>query len=349
MPVTLAEIVQKTGGRLEGNGDTVIHSMAGLEDAKPGDVSFLANPRYSACVATTKASAVIVNDNWNGVAPCSLVRVKNADAAFSLVASVLCPPSVIPAAGIHSTAVIAPDAKIGTDVSIGPYCVIEGSSQIGDRSILFAGCYIGQGTVVGNDCRLYPRVSTREYTKIGDRVIIHNGAVIGSDGFGYSKEGRAWKKIPQVGIVEIGNDVEIGANTTIDRARFGKTVISNGVKIDNLVQIAHNVKVGENTAMAAQVGISGSTVIGSNVQLGGQAGCTGHVSIGDNSIVGGQAGITKDIRPNVFVSGYPAMEHQKAIKLQAHVNRLPELKKKIEQMEKRLAEIEAKEGKAGNS
>jgi UDP-3-O-[3-hydroxymyristoyl] glucosamine N-acyltransferase len=343
MSLTLAEIAQKTGGRLEGKGDTPVSGMAGLEDAKPGDVSFLANPRYSACVATTKASVVIVNEDWKGLAPCPVIRVKNADAAFAVVVSILCPPHVGPSPGIHSTAVIASDAKLGSDVSVGPYCVIESAAQIGDRTILFAGCYVGHGTVVGKDCRFYPRVSTREYTKIGDRVIIHNGAVIGSDGFGYIKDGRAWKKIPQVGIVEIGNDVEIGANTTIDRARFGKTFISNGVKIDNLVQIAHNVKVGENTAMAAQVGISGSTIIGSNVQIGGQAGCTGHVSIGDNSIVGGQAGITKDIRSNIFVSGYPAMEHQKAVKLQAHVNRLPELKKRIEQMEKRLAELEGKE------
>jgi len=340
MPMTLAEIANNTGGRLEGKGDAVISGMAGLEDAKTGDISFLANPRYSSCVAETKASAVIVNESWNGVAPCPVIKVKNADAAFAVVAAVLCPPSVVPDAGIHSSAVVAMDAKLGADVSIGPHCVIEKAVKIGDRTILFAGCYIGQGTVIGKDCRFYPRVSTREYTVIGDRVIIHNGAVIGSDGFGYSKDGRTWKKIPQVGIVEIGNDVEIGANTTIDRARFGKTVIGNGVKIDNLVQIAHNVKVGENTAMAAQVGISGSTIVGSNVQLGGQAGVAGHVTIGDDSVVGGQAGVTKDVLPRTFVSGFPAMDHGKAMKIHAHMNRLPELKKRIELMEKRLTEID---------
>ncbi|MDD4873144.1 MAG: UDP-3-O-(3-hydroxymyristoyl)glucosamine N-acyltransferase [Kiritimatiellae bacterium] len=345
MPLTVTEIAKKMEGRVEGDGDVVISGMAGLEDGKTGDISFLSNPRYSSYLATTKVSAVVVNEDWSGVSPCSIIRVKNADAAFAVVASMLCPPSVVPGPGIHPSAVIASDVKLGTDVSIGPYCMIEKGVRVGDRTILFTGCYLGQGTIVGKDCRLYPRVSTREYTKIGDRVIIHNGAVIGSDGFGYSKDGKVWKKIPQVGIVEIGNDVEIGANVTIDRARFGKTVVGNGVKIDNLVQIAHNVKIGENTAMAAQVGVSGSTIIGSNVQFGGQAGISGHLHIGDNSVVGAQAGVTKDVKSCTFVSGYPAMEHDKAIKLHAHMARLPVLKKKIEEMEKRLSELEERIGK----
>ena len=201
---------------------------------------------------------------------------------------------------------------------------------------------------MGRDCKFYPRMSTREYTKIGDRVIIHNGAVIGSDGFGYSKDGKVWKKIPQIGVVEIGNDVEIGANVTIDRARFGKTVISNGVKIDNLVQVAHNVKIGENTAIAAQAGISGSTEIGSGVQIGGQAGFSGHLTVGDNSVVGGQAGVIKNVPPAVFVSGYPAMDHGKAMKLQAHVGRLPVLKQRISELEKKIIELESRIGKGAN-
>jgi len=345
MPTTVEEIARKLEGRLEGNGDALISGMAGLEDARAGDITFLSNPRYASFVAGTKATAVIVNDAWNGTAPCAVIRVKNADAAFAVVASILCPPSVVPSSGIHGTAVIAPDVALGKDVSIGPYCVIEKGVRIGDRTVLFAGCYLGVGTTVGVGCRFYPHVTTREYTKIGNRVIIHNGAVIGSDGFGYSKDGNVWEKIPQVGIVEIGDDVEIGANVTIDRARFGKTLICQGVKIDNLVQIAHNVKVGENTAMAAQVGISGSTVIGANVQLGGQSGFSGHLTVGDNSVVGGQAGVIKDVPPATFVSGYPAMEHVKAMKLQAHVARLPELKQKIAGMEKRIADLESKMGK----
>jgi len=342
MPLTVGDIAKKIGGRLEGKGEAVVSGMAGLEDAQPGDISFLANPKYASRVADTKAAAVIVNEGWNGTARCPVIRVKNADAAFAMIALMLAPPPVLSAPGIHSTAVIAPDAKIGNNVSIGPYCVIEKGVKVGDGTILFAGCYLGQETVVGRDCRFYPHVTTREYTKIGDRVIIHNGAVIGSDGFGYSMEGKQWKKIPQVGLVEIGNDVEIGANTTIDRARFGKTIIANGVKIDNLVQVAHNVRIGENTAIAAQAGISGSTRVGSNVQIGGQAGFAGHLDIGDNSAVGAQAGVTKDVQPATFVTGYPAMEHTKSAKMHAHLARIPEMKQEIKEIDKRLSNLEAK-------
>jgi UDP-3-O-[3-hydroxymyristoyl] glucosamine N-acyltransferase len=345
MPLTVAEIAEKIGGYLEGDGNVVISGMAGLEDGNAGDISFLSNPRYSSCIATTKVSAVVVNEDWKGTAPCSVIRVKNADAAFAVIASMLSPPPVVPVPGIHPSAVIASDVKLGLEISIGPYCVIEKGVVVGDRTVLFAGCYLGQDVVIGSDCRFYPHVTIREYVRIGNRVIIHNGAVVGSDGFGYSKDGKAWKKIPQVGIVEIGDDVEIGANVTIDRARFGKTVVGNGVKIDNLVQIAHNVKVGENTAMAAQVGISGSTIVGSGVQLAGQVGLAVHLNIGDDAIIGAQSGVSKDVKPRTFMFGYPAMEQIKGAKIHAHMMRLPELKKKIEQMEKRLIELEKKAGK----
>lgn len=348
MTLTAVQIAQKMGGKLEGLGDVAISGMAGLEDAKIGDISFLANPRYSSFVATTKASVVVVNEDWKGSAPCTLIKVKNADAAFAMIAEMLSPPPVVILPGIHPTAIVAPDAKMGKNLSIGPYCVIENGVQVGDGTILFAGCYLGQGTIVGRECKFYPRVSTREYTKIGDRVVIHNGAVIGSDGFGYSKDGKTWKKIPQIGVVEIGDDVEIGANVTIDRARFGKTVIGKGVKIDNLVQIAHNVRVGENTAMAAQVGISGSTVIGSNVQIGGQAGFAGHLKVGDNSVVGAQGGVTKDVQPATFVSGYPAREHAEETKMYAHLARLPEFKQRLKDLEKKMVELESRIGKGSN-
>ena len=347
MSLTVTEIAAKVGGRLEGVGDTVVTGLAALDDAAAGDITFLSNPRYASLVGETKASAVLVNEGWTGTAACSVIRVKNADAAFAAVATLLSPPAPLPVAGIHPTAVIAPDAKIGAGVSIGPYCVIEKGAVVGDRTVLFAGCYIGMGVTVGCDCLFYPHVTTREFVKIGNRVILNNGSVIGSDGFGYAKDGRAWKKIPQVGIVEIGDDAEIGANATIDRARFGKTVIGKGVKIDNLVQIAHNVKIGDNTAMAAQVGISGSTTIGSNVQLGGQAGLAGHLHVGDNSVVGAQAGVTKDVKPATFVSGYPAMDHHQATKLHAHVARLPELKARVAELERKLKELEERTGKGG--
>ncbi|MFC1497695.1 UDP-3-O-(3-hydroxymyristoyl)glucosamine N-acyltransferase [Verrucomicrobiota bacterium] len=346
MSMTIAEIVEKIGGILEGDGTVAVTGLAGINDAGSGDVTFLSNPRYASAAAQTEAAAIIVNEDFKGECSCAVIRVKNADKAFAGLAALFAPEPVKYKPGIHQTAVISKEnVELGKDVSIGPHCVIEENVTIGDRTVLCAGCYIGRNTVVGSECRFYPHVSVRDHAKTGDRVIIHNGAVIGSDGFGYVQEKGEWKKIPQIGIVEIGNDVEIGANVTIDRARFGKTVIGNGVKIDNLVQIAHNVQIGDNTAMAAQVGISGSSIVGHNVQLGGQAGVAGHLTIGDNSVVGAQAGVTKDVQAKTFVSGYPAMPHGKARKMHAHVMRLPELKKRIKELEQRITELENKEGK----
>jgi len=338
--MTVAEIAVQVDGVVEGGASLEIRGLTGINEAQPGDITFLSNPRYAGAASVTRASAIVVNEDWKGSCPCTVVRVKNADKAFARIAVLLGPKPPKYKPGIHPSAIVADGVELGKDVTIGPYCVLEPGVKIGDRTLLCAGCYLGHGTRVGKDCRFYPHVTTREGTVIGDRVIIHNGAVIGSDGFGYVNEGGKWTKIPQVGIVVVGDDVEIGANVTVDRARFGKTVIGNGVKIDNLVQIAHNVKVGDNTAMAAQVGVSGSTVIGKNVQLGGQAGVAGHLNIGDNAVVAGQAGVTKDVQAATFVSGYPAMPHDKAKKMHAHVMLLPDLKEKVAQIEKRVAGLE---------
>jgi UDP-3-O-[3-hydroxymyristoyl] glucosamine N-acyltransferase len=338
--MTAAEIAQRLGGTLTGDGSAEIKGLAGLQDAGPGDITFLSNPRYATAMAQTNASVVVVNEGWKGESKASIIRVKNADKAFSMAASLLAPPPPQFAPGVHATAIIAKDAKLGANVAIGPYCVIEPGVTVGDRTVLCAGCYLGHGAKVGKDCKFHPHVTVREGAIIGERAIIHNGAVIGSDGFGYVNEGGKWNKIPQIGIVVIGDDVEIGANVAIDRARFGKTVIGNGVKIDNLVQVAHNVRIGDNTAIAAQVGISGSTVVGKNVQLAGQAGLAGHLTVGDNAVVGAQAGVTKDVAPATFVSGYPAMPHEKAKKLHAHMMLLPALKDRVKQLEKRLEELE---------
>ena len=337
-----AELAEKLGGELEGDGSVEITDLAGLNDAKTGDLTFLSNPRYASAVADTKASAIVVGDKWEGQAPCPSIKVSNPDKAFAMAASLLGPKVSPPAVGVHPNAVVADDADLGDDVSVGPCAVIDSGVKLGARTVIGANCFIGSDTVIGEDCRFYPQSSTREGTVIGDRVMVHNGAVIGSDGFGNYREDGAWKKIPQVGIVEVGNDVEIGANVTIDRARFGKTIIGNGVKLDNLVQIAHNVKIGDNTAMAAQSGISGSTVIGKDVMLGGQAGVAGHLEVGDGSVVGAQAGVTKGVAGASFVSGYPAMPHKEAAKRHAHVARIPELKKKVRDLEKRIEELEGK-------
>jgi UDP-3-O-[3-hydroxymyristoyl] glucosamine N-acyltransferase len=247
--------------------------------------------------------------------------------------------------GVHPSAVVAADVKLGEGVSIGPCCVLESGCSVGRRTRIDAGCFIGSGTTLGEDCRLYPRVVIRERTRVGQRVIIHPGAVIGSDGFGYYREGASWQKIPQLGTVQIGDDTEIGANVTIDRARVGTTAIGSGVKIDNLVQVAHNVKIGDNTAMAAQAGISGSSRIGGNVMIGGQAGVSGHLSVGDQSVVFARGGVTKDVPAGSKVSGFPAMDHRKQMRLNAEwVNlqkrrqRIRELENRIEQLESRLAD-----------
>lgn len=336
----LAELAAKVGGELVGDGGIEIRGLASAEDAGPGDVTFLSNPRYEAAVAGTRASAVIVNASWAGACPCARICVPNADRAFALAATCLGPAPVRYEPGVHPSAVVAADARLGEGVSVGPCCVVARGASVGARTVLVAGCYVGEGVEIGEDGLLYPNVVVREGTRIGKRAILHPGAAIGNDGFGYVKEGAAWIKVPQVGGVELGDDVEIGANATVDRARFGKTVIGHGVKIDNLVQVAHNVRIGDHSAMAAQVGISGSTRIGRGVQLGGQAGLAGHLDIGDGAIVGAQAGVTKNVAAAAFVSGYPAMPHAEARRMHAHLMRLPETKKRLEAAEARIERLE---------
>ncbi|MBN1671275.1 MAG: UDP-3-O-(3-hydroxymyristoyl)glucosamine N-acyltransferase [Kiritimatiellae bacterium] len=338
--LTVAEIAARLDGVVQGDGGIAIGGVAGLREADAGDIAFLADPRYAAAAAATRASAVIVNRDWQGPCPAALIRVERADAAFAKVAALFAPPPVTPPVGRHPTAVVAEDAVLGEGACIGPFCVVEPGARLGARCALFAHCYVGHGVHVGEDCRFYPHVSIREYTRIGDRVVIHNGAVIGSDGFGYVERDGRHEKIPQTGVVVVGNDVEIGANVTIDRARFGRTRIGDGVKLDNLVHVAHNVSVGPHTVMAAQTGIAGSTTVGAHCKFGGQAGVAGHIALGDRVIVGGQAGVTKSIPAGTFVSGYPAAPHEKAMKAHAHLMRLPVLKAKVADLEKRLRALE---------
>jgi len=340
MALTVEEIARRLNGQVEGQGVLQIRSVASLHQAGMGDLAFLGNPKYSPAMAVTKASAVLVNEDWQGETQATLIRVKSADAAFAQVAVWLSRPAISFKPGIHPTAVIAQDVKLGKDITVGPHCVVDTGATIGEGTVLVAQCYVGSFCEVGRNCLFYPHSALREYTRVGDRVILHNGAVIGSDGFGYVKEAGHWKKVPQVGIVVLGDDVEVGANTTIDRARFGETRIANGVKLDNLIQIAHNVTVGEDTAMAAQVGVSGSAHIGSRVQLGGQVGVAGHLHIGDDAVVMAQSGVSKDIQPASIMFGTPAVPALTAKKLHAHMMRLPELKRKVAEMEARIKAME---------
>jgi UDP-3-O-[3-hydroxymyristoyl] glucosamine N-acyltransferase len=242
---------------------------------------------------------------------------------------------------VHPSAVVAPDAVLGEGVSIGPCAVIESGVRIGAGTVIGAHVVVAFGASIGAGCRLYPLVSIREYCRLGDRVIIHNGTVVGSDGFGYypDKE-RRWQKIPQVGVVVIGNDVEIGANVAIDRARFGETRIGDGVKLDNLVQVGHNVIIGAHTAVAGNAAFAGTSIIGRHVMIGGQAGIGGHLEVGDGAVVGAQSGVLKDVAPGQFVSGMPAQPHGKAMRQLALVARLPEMREQLAALEARLKALE---------
>ena len=336
----LAEIAERFGITLEGDGELEIVAVAGLKEAGKGDISFLANPKYAAQVAETAASAVIVPLDWDRPVKCAILRAENSDQAFAEIAELFYEPVPAPASGVHPSAVVAESAQLGEGVSIGAHCTIEAGVVIGNNSVIQSNCVIGYKTTIGADCLLYPLVSTREFSEIGNRVIIHNGSVVGSDGFGYAvQDDGSRTKIPQIGKVVIEDDVEIGANVAIDRARFGKTRIGKGTKIDNLVQIAHNVVIGEHSVLCGQAGISGSSTIGSRCILAGQAGLAGHLEIGDGAIVGAQAGVTKDIPAKSFVIGSPAMPHLMAKKMIANMVTLPKLKEKVKRLEGTVATL----------
>jgi len=344
MEVTVSEIAARVEGKLDGDGARVIHRVAGIRSAGEGDLTFIANARYAPEVADTKASAVVVPRDWDK--PCgapAMIRVDDPDKAFAQAAEFFAPPVVKIASGVHPMAVVADDASVADDVSIGPFCVVEAGVSIGAGTVIFAGCYIGQNVSVGENCKLYPGVSIRENCRIGNRNVFHNGAVIGSDGFGYTVDEKGVRhKIPQIGIVVIGDDVEVGANTTIDRARFGETQIGNGVKIDNLVQIAHNCIIGDHSVVVAQTGIAGSATIGKYVILAGQSAVTGHVKVGDGVVLTGQSGISKDTPPKAIMRGSPAVPMNQMMKEVALVRRLPKMKKTVDDLLKRVADLEDK-------
>lgn len=340
--MTVKEIGEIIDGRIIGDDTIVITGISGIKEAREGDLCFLANRKYLSLLKSTKASAVIVSPEVSNTANAALIQVENPSLAFARIMSAVGPEPVVFSPGIHPTAVIGKNVSLGKDVCIQPYAILEENARIGDRTVIGSGDYIGSYVVIGADCLIYPHVTVRERVKIGDRVIIHPGTVIGKDGFGFATVRGVHHKIPQIGTVEIGNDVEIGSNVTIDRARFDKTYIGNGVKIDNLVQIAHNVNIGDNSIVVAQVGISGSTTIGRNVIIAGQAGIIGHIVIGDNAIIGGKAGVTKDIPANTHVTGFPAREKWEDMRFRAYQRKQPMLMERVKELEEKIADIERK-------
>lgn len=335
MTFTLQELAALAGGELSGDPSLTITGAASLAEATTGEISFFGDKRYLAALRKTQASALFVPKDFAEEIAAACIRVEHPAKAFEQVVIKLAPAPVLFTGGVHATAIVDPTAKLGANVSVQPHAVIEARVTIGDGTLVGAGSYIGHETVIGEKCLIYPRVTIRERTRIGARVIVHSGAVIGADGFGFEKRGERYEKIPQVGIVQIDDDVEIGANTTIDRARFGRTWIQRGAKIDNLVMIAHNVVIGENTAIAAQAGIAGSARIGKNVIIAGQVGIVGHVEIGDGTILGAQAGISKSVSGGMWLFS-PPVPISEARKQVAHIHRLGTLYARVKAIEKKL-------------
>jgi UDP-3-O-[3-hydroxymyristoyl] glucosamine N-acyltransferase len=336
--VKLRELAERLDCRLEGDGDIDIVGVAGIQDAGPGEVTFLANSKYEKLLSATRASAVIARDNAPA-GPCATLRARDPYLAFARAVGLFA-PSWRPAAGVHPLAAIADDARLGSDVAVGAFVAVGPGASIGDRSVVFPNVTIGPGAQIGRDCVIHSNVAIRERVAIGDRVILQNGVVVGSDGYGFVRRGDGThEKIPQVATVVIEDDVELGANTTVDRPAVGETRIKAGTKLDNLVQIGHGVTIGRNVLMAAQVGIAGSTAVDDDVVFGGQVGVGGHLTIGRGAMAVGQSGVTNSLEPGAMVAGYPAIDNREWRKASVIFRRLPELKRRIERLEALVAEL----------
>lgn len=337
----LKDIADRIECRLEGDGEVDIRGVAAIEDAGPGDLTFFTNPRYAPALRRTRASAVILGESTEP-APCAMLRSRHPYLAFA-VAVELFADAWRPEPGIHGLALIGENVLLGEGVSVGPFSVVGDGSRIGARTIVSSHVSIGRGAEIGDDCVLQPRVSIRDRVRMGSRVIVQDGAVIGSDGFGFARRpDGTHHKIPQIGAVVVEDDVEIGANTTIDRPAVGETRVGAGTKIDNLVQIAHGVTIGRNVLLAAQVGIAGSSTLEDSVTLAGQVGVAGHLTIGKGAIATAQTGIPNSVDPGAFVSGYPAISNRDWLKSSAVFRKLPELRKLVTDLQKRVEELESR-------
>ena len=338
MKKSLQEIAVYLGGTVSGDGEILIGGLATLDDAGDGQLTFLANPKYAGKVATTKAAAVLLGTGGNTHGKNAIFH-PNPYLAFAKLLTLFYTAPAAPR-GIMDGAFVTEGVKIGADVSVYPGASVGAGVTLGDRVILHPGVVLYPGVVVGDDVTLHANVSVRERCRIGNRVTIHDGTVIGSDGFGYAPDGTSYYKIPQIGIVVIEDDVEIGSNCAVDRAALEATRIRRGTKIDNLVQVAHNVVIGEDCVIVSQTGISGSTQLGNHVTIGGQVGVAGHIRIGDNVMIGAKSGVAGSVEPNQVMSGIPVMPHREWLKASGLVPRLPEFRKTLMTLEKRVAELE---------
>lgn len=341
MPHTVRSLAELVGGTVAGEGaGTIITGVNDLRAAQPDQVSFLANAKYEPLVATCRAGAIVVAPKDAPKFTLTRIVVESPSLAFGKISELFAPPAVKDEPGVHPSAVVAPDAVIGEGASIGPNVVVSAGVRIGARAVIGANSFIGERSTFGDDVRLYPLVTIRERSVLGSRIIVHSGAVIGADGFGYEFKGGRHVKITHTGYVQIDDDAEIGANTTIDRGRFGKTHIGEGVKIDNLVQIAHNVIIGPHSVIVSQTGISGSTTLGRYVTLAGQVGLAGHITVGDQAIVTAQSGVTKDIPAKAVLSGRHALPAREALKIEALMRQLPALVQRLKDLEDKTKSLQ---------
>lgn len=341
-PYKLGQLARTLGGVLEGDSDYLIRGVAPLETAGPDQISFVTHPSYLQLAATSAAGALLVPSDAKELRG-RLVRVTSPQTALIALLNLFYPAPPL-TAGIHPSARVAPDSRVDPSASVGAYAVIESRAVVGSRARVFPLVYVGEGAEIGEDSTLYPHVVVRDGVRVGRRVIVHPGAVLGSDGFGYAFDGRAHQKIPQVGSVIIEDDVEIGANVTIDRATLGHTVVRRGTKIDNLVQVAHNVEIGHDTIVVAQSGISGSCRVGHGVVLGGQVGIADHVTVGDGVMLGAQSGVPGDIRAAGQYLGTPPRPVAEARRIYGAIPRLPDLLRKVRALERRIRELENRLG-----
>ena len=344
MEFTAKQIAEFVQGRVEGDENSVVNSFAKIEEGKTGAISFLSNPKYTHYIYETASSVVLVNDDLvleHEVKP-TLIRVKN---AYESVARLLqLYESLKPKRkGIDPLAFVSPKATIGKDCYIGAFAYIADGVVIGDNSQIYPHVVIEENATLGKGCLIYPNVSVYHDCRIGNNVTVHSGTVIGADGFGFAPNTEGYDKIPQIGIVVIEDNVEIGANTCVDRSTMGQTVVHKGVKLDNLVQIAHNVEVGENTVMSAQVGIAGSTKIGSWCMFGGQAGFAGHITVGDKTFVGAQCGVNSSLKGNQSVIGTPAMEPRGFFRSSVIFQKLPDMYRQLDALQKEVDKLKEKQ------
>lgn len=346
MHFSALQIAAHIGGKIEGDPEAKVSGVAKIEEAAEGQLSFIANPKYQEYLYKTHATILIINEDLlltNSVSP-TLIRVKDAYSAFASLLSLYNEMmSQGRKKGIEQPAFVATTAHLGQDVYVGAFSYIGENVSLGDNVQIYPGCYVGDNVTIGNNTKIYAGVKLYDNSKIGARVIIHSGSVIGADGFGFAPEADgSYKKIPQIGTVVIEDDVEIGANTTVDKATMGATIIRNGVKLDNLIQIAHNTEIGSHTVIAAQTGVSGSTKVGKGCLIGGQVGIVGHIHIADGTKVNAKSGISKSVeQPDTAINGSPAFDYRSSLKSQAVYRNLPELQQRITHLEEELKALSA--------